>query len=76
MYMMQVLIIESSMSRCHGTSSLRGGPGPSCRDSEVQVELTAIGTVQKPVGRTELAPQTSIYAPPLAGHVLVPDFKV
>jgi hypothetical protein len=69
------------MSRCHGTSSLPGrggGPGPSCRDSEVhcwQVELTAIGTVQKPVGRTELAPQTSIYAPPfLPWPATVPDF--
>ena len=39
--------MQASMSRC----SLCGSP--SCR------ELTAIGTVKKPVGRTELASQTS-----------------
>ena len=58
-----ISMMQASMSRC----SLRGSP--SWR------ELTAIGTVRKPVGRTELAPQTSTYAPPLADHCTLFDFS-
>ena len=56
-------MMHASMVRC----SLRGSP--NCR------ELTAIGTDRKPVGRTELAPQTSTKAPPFADHCTLFDFS-